>query len=277
MLGRQIATHVAGVGNFRNRQGGVLVWSGEQDREETAMCMAYQYARLAEWKLKDKQYMTRKDWNDLTEAVADISAAPLWIIDQPEITPLRLRAEIRAVKRLAEKKRVQEAQQDLEYPPDERRPSPELKFVLVDYLQLMGSAGLVEKNANREREVSAISRKLKQIAASEKVVIALCAQLNKDGDKRGKDDSTPRNGDLRESNSIEQDADKIILIHNPHAAERAKAVRDSDERKDPEPEVARLIVGKARQGGTTGTVRTVFLPTCGRFEPYDGRHDPEAN
>lgn len=279
MLGRQIAMHVAGVGlPLHARQGGVLVWSGEQDREETAQCMMYQHARIPEWKLSDegKMFLTQKDWADLAAAGRAIDDAPMWIVDQPAVTPMRLRAEIRLAKRLAEKQRQREEHEDRGLPENQRRRSPELKLVLVDYLQLMEAKGLVEKNANREREIATISRKLKEIAGAEKVAIAIAAQLNKDGDRRGKDDAEPRPADLRDSNGTEQDADKIILIHNPHLQERRKATCDADERKDPEPEVVRLIVAKARQGGRTGTVRSVFMPAYGRFEEYDGREDREA-
>lgn len=278
MLGRQIAMYVAGVGRARReRQGGVLIWSGEQDREETVQCMMYQHAKIPEWKLGDegRQYLTQQDWTDLTAAAAALNEAPMWIVDQAAITPMRLRAEIRLAKRLAEKQRKREEHEDRDLPERDRRRPADLKFVLIDYLQLMNATGLVERNANREREIATISRKLKEIAVSERVAIAVAAQLNKDGDKRSKDDSEPRPADLRDSNGIEQDADKIILIHNPHVNDRRKSSCDGDERKDPEPEVVRLIVAKARQGGRCGTVRSVFMPAYGRFEEYDGREDGE--
>ena len=272
-LARQIAAHVAGIGT-NVPEGGVLLWSGEQEREEVATCMTFQAARLAESKAREKHRLTPSDWRALTTTASDFGAAPMWIVDQPAITPLRLRIEIRDAKRKAEKLQA-EAERAARERGEVVRGDRRLKLAVVDYVQLMSAAGLVAKSANRENEVSAISRKLKEIAGAEKVALIVLAQLNKNGDKRSKEDAAPQPSDLRESDALYQDADKAVFIHNPHAIERMRALRDGERQEDPEAEIVRLIVSKARGGGTTGAVRSVFFPTCGRFEPYDGRHDPD--
>lgn len=260
-LARQIAAYAAGI-NAPKAQCGVFLWSGEQPREEVAECMMFQAARLSESKMQDKLSMTPSDWQALTAAASEFNKAPMWIEDRAAIGPLALLAEIRKAKRKC-----------LAFAKERDHSGLELKLVVVDYVQLMTAAGLVERNANRERELSVISKKLKEFAMSERVAIIALAQLNKESDKRGKDDQRPRTSDLRESGALEQDADKIVLIYNPSAIERQKAFRDGNKYEAPANETVQLIVGKARGGGTLGTVRSVFFPGCGRFEGWDGRED----
>lgn len=251
-LARQIAAHVAGVGPAARTAHGVLLWSGEQPSTECVEAMDFQLARVSEAKSRNKNRISDDDWRAFVEASSQLARSPLWIIDTPGITPMQLRAEVRKWKR------------------DCAAGGVEPGLVVVDYVQLMSARGAVEKGANREREVAKISELLKtDIAMGERVALIVLAQLNKDGDKRK--DSRPYPSDLRESGRLEQDSDKIVLIHNPHAAERMNAYRDGSNYSVPECETVELIVGKARQGGTMGTARVLFFPGHAQFADFDGR------
>lgn len=253
-LARQIAGHVSG--STGGKPHGVFVWSGEQPNNELVECMNFQQAGMSEAKMRAMNLITRTDWSILTGVATGLSSSPFWVNDTPAIGPLKLQAAVRRWKREVEKRSTKE-----------KTVKPAL--VVVDYVQLMSAQGLVERNANREREVSAISKKLKEMAIAENVVVMVLAQLNKGGEQR-KDDTRPRPGDLRESNALEQDADKIILIHNPHAVQRMQAFRDGSNFELPTSEVVELIVGKARGGGTMGTVRALFFPGSAQFTDYRG-------
>lgn len=250
-LARQIAMYVAGINRPGNERSGVLMWSGEQLEEECAEAMSFQLAGVSQAKIRQIARATPADWAALTAASELIHKSSIFIRCRPGLSPLGLRALIREWKQDCAKMGV---------PPD---------LVIVDYIQLMGAAGLVERNANREREVAAISGKLKETALSEKVAMIVCAQLNKDGDSRKGDDARPRPSDLRESNRLEQDADKIVLIHNPHAIKRMHEKRSGSSAPLPDQEVAELIVGKARGGGTMGSVEVLFFPQHAEFANLD--------
>ncbi len=255
-LARQIAGHVSGFDGSGGPKRGVLLWSGEQPRKECIDCMLFQAAALPAYKASNKDLMRKADWDVLTGAAAAMNMAPLWVNDLPAITPIQLRAEIRKWKKNCAK-----------FPGGAVDPA----LVVVDYVQLMSAAGLVERGANREREVAKISEKLKELAMSEMVAMIVLAQLNKDGDKRK--DRRPHTSDLRESGRLEQDSDKIVLIHNEHAEERMKQIRSGNAFKAPEHELIELIVGKSRGGGMMGTVRVLFYPAHAGFATYTDRGD----
>lgn len=259
-LCRQIVSYVTGATGSMPTEDGFFIWSGEQPREEALECMQYQEARIPENKMRKKHLLNNDDWRELHRAAADLSNAHIIIDDQPAITPYEFRAKLRQARRILEQRFV--------IVNGEKR-KVRLAGAFVDYLQLMSARDMVEKNANREREISAITKSLKGIAGSEKVPLLAASQLSRAPSKRP--DSRPQLSDLRESGAIEQDADKVVFIHNPHALERMRTIREGDKIPQPEAEVAELIVAKARGGGTMGTVRTVFFPGYGRFEKYDGR------
>jgi replicative DNA helicase len=238
-LARQLAMRLA-------RQGhGVLVWSGEQPAEECADAIMSQAA------------MVRSGATDYTaDEVSKIShfmkvaidgSATVEIHDQPRIRGPQLKRLIRAAReRMAASGQV-------------------LRVVVVDYVQLMSAEGLeISKGATAEERLGAISKYLKSdIAMGERVALVVAAQLNKDADKR---DGIPRTGDMRGSSAIEQDADKIILLHNPDAIARAEADRSDSPLAHTTLETCFAIFGKARQGGQLGTVPLCFRPLFGRFE-----------
>lgn len=265
-LGRQIASFIAGANGQSKRESGALVWSGEQPWRECFECMTLQLAGVSEAKRHTAGRLTANDFGAMSGAGKALACAPMVVNSTPRITPLRLAAEIRLARRTIErdherrlKKREREGLPKLVNDWSETGP---LAVAVVDYVQLMSAQGLVERSANREREISRISELLKEIAMEEQVVMIVMAQLNKEGDTRK--DPRPRPGDLRESNKLEQDSDKIVLIYNQSAAERMTADRAGGFTL-PESEEVELIVAKARGGGTMGTIKVGFDPTCARF------------
>lgn len=168
-------------------------------------------------------------WRRIGPARENIIDAPLYIDDSPELTMVEISARTKlAVKRHG------------------------VKLVAVDYLQLLRSG---RKSDSRQEEVSSISRQLKLLAKSCKIPVIAVAQLNRGVEQRG-DDATPRPSDLRESGSLEQDADVVVMIHRPD-------VLNKDHARAGE---ADLIVAKHR-GGDTGTVTVASQLHFSRFVP----------
>ena len=133
----------------------------------------------------------------------------------------------------------------------------DIKLLAVDYLQLMDSPGA----ENRQQEISNISRGLKSLAMELDIPIIAVSQLNRSVEMR--EEKKPRMSDLRESGSIEQDADLVLLLH-----------RDGYYNAEKNPKDAELIIAKQRNG-PTDTVKLTFLNECMRFEsaatlPEDG-------
>ncbi|MEP9417021.1 replicative DNA helicase [Gordonia sp. VNQ95] len=156
--------------------------------------------------------MTDDDWTRLARRMGEISESPLFIDDSPNLTMMEIRAKARRLKQ-----------------------RNDLKLVVVDYMQLMTSGKKVE---SRQQEVSEFSRQLKLLAKELEVPVVAISQLNRGPEQRT--DKKPQVSDLRESGSLEQDADMVILLHRP----------DAFERDDPRAGEADIIVGKHRNGPT---------------------------
>jgi replicative DNA helicase len=139
-----------------------------------------------------------------------------------------------------------------------------LDMIVVDYLQLMSGGG--KRYENRTQEVSAISRGLKALAKELAVPVVALSQLSRAPESRGAGDHRPQLADLRESGSIEQDADVVAFIF------REEVYKPDDPELDG---VAELIIRKQRNG-PTGTVKLAFLKSSTRFESLaDGGVAPE--
>lgn len=180
----------------------------------------------------------------LSRNIHKLSEAPIFIDDSPSQTILEIRAKCRRLK--AEKK---------------------LGLVMIDYLQLMNSSTKME---SREREISHISRSLKALAKELNIPVIALAQLNRAVESRT--DKRPMLSDLRESGSIEQDADVVMFIHRP---EYYGMKQDAD--GNSLEGVAEIIIGKQRNG-PTGDVRLKFFKDYARFENLElVRHIEEAN
>ena len=173
-----------------------------------------------------KGNMDERDWTRLASVRGDIGDAPLYIDDSPNMTLVEIRAKCRKLSQ-----RVG------------------LKMVVVDYLQLMTSGKKVE---SRQQEVSEFSRALKLLAKELQVPIVALAQLNRGPEQRA--DKKPALSDLRESGSLEQDADIVILLHREAAYDR----------HHPRAGEADLIVAKHRNGATDD-IAVAFQGMYSRF------------
>ncbi|SHT40953.1 replicative DNA helicase [Mycobacteroides abscessus subsp. abscessus] len=170
--------------------------------------------------------MSDDDWTRLARRMSEISEAPLYIDDSPNLTMMEIRAKARRLNQKAG-----------------------LKLVVVDYLQLMTSG---KKHESRQQEVSEFSRNLKLLAKELEVPVIAISQLNRGPEQRT--DKRPQVSDLRESGSLEQDADMVILLHRP----------DAFERDDPRGGEADLILGKHRNG-PTATITVAHQLHLSRF------------
>ncbi|OGI42346.1 MAG: replicative DNA helicase [Candidatus Muproteobacteria bacterium RBG_16_65_31] len=207
----------------------VAVFSMEMPGTQLAMRMMASLGRINSHRVRTGK-LDDDDWPRLTSAVSLLNEAPIFIDDTPAITPLELRARARRIKR-----------------------EHGLSLIIVDYLQLMQSSD--GNNENRATEISNITRALKGLAKELDVPVVAMSQLNRSLESRT--DKRPVMSDLRESGSIEQDADVIFFIY-----------RDEVYNEDsPQKGTAEIIIGKQRNG-PTGKVTLTFLGEYTRFENY---------
>lgn len=201
----------------------VVIFSLEMSAQQVAQNMLCSHARIDAHKLR-MGFLDDKQWSDLSYGLGSLSEAPIFIDDTPGLTVLEIRAKARRLK----------AQYDIQ-------------LVAVDYLQLMESS----RAENRQQEISVISRGLKSLARELKIPVIAVSQLNRSVESR--EGHRPRMSDLRESGSLEQDADVIALLHR-------------DNYYDPDKDnTAELIIAKQRNG-PTGVVKLAFLSHFMRFE-----------
>ncbi len=156
--------------------------------------------------------MNDDDWSKLARKMGEVSSAPMFIDDSPNMTMMEIRAKARRLKQ-----------------------RHDLKLIVIDYMQLMSSGKKVE---SRQLEVSEFSRQIKLLAKELELPIIALSQLNRGPEQRG--DKRPMMSDLRESGSLEQDADMVILLHRD----------DVYEKESTRPGEADLIVAKHRNGPT---------------------------
>ena len=201
-----------------------VFFSLEMGRSEIAMRLLSAEGSLPLQNLR-KGMMDQRDWTTLAKTRGKIDQAPLYIDDSPNMTLVEIRAKCRRLKQRAG-----------------------LKMVVIDYLQLMTSGKRVE---SRQQEVSEFSRALKLLAKELQVPVVALSQLNRGAEART--DKRPAVSDLRESGSIEQDADMVILLH-----------RDSVYDKEARPGEADLIVAKHRNG-PTADIEVAFQGHFSRF------------
>jgi replicative DNA helicase len=188
-----------------------VIFSLEMSKSEIVMRLLSAEAKI---KLSDMRSgrMSDEDWTRLARRMSEISEAPLYIDDSPNLTMMEIRAKARRL-----------------------RQKSDLRLVVVDYLQLMSSGKKVE---SRQLEVSEFSRQLKLLAKELEVPVVAISQLNRGPEQRT--DKKPMLSDLRESGSLEQDADMVILLNRP----------DAFERDDPRGGEADFILAKHRNGPT---------------------------
>ena len=177
----------------------------------------------------------------LIGACDDITRSMAWMVDKSGLDILRIRKIARA-----EVRRI------------ERECGRPVRVIVVDYLQRVRAGKAAVNGASREQAVAAIALELKEMAMELGVCVIAPAQLNADGDDRR--DERPRSSDLRESKGIENEADVVLLIHNPHYVARQNNP-DHDHSKG---EACELILAKGRSDGN-GTVPVWFTPMFTRF------------
>ncbi|GHU69271.1 replicative DNA helicase [Clostridia bacterium] len=205
------------------------VFSLEMPREQIAMRMLCSEAHVDMQAIRTGA-LHDSDWERLSTALGPLAASNLYIDDTPGLTPSQLRSRCRRLK-------IEKG----------------LDLVMVDYLQLMGSDS---RSESRQVEVSAISRALKGIAQELRIPLMACAQLSRANAARS--DKRPMLSDLRDSGSIEQDADVVMFLHR-------------EEYYDPDTEdknIAEIIVGKQRNGAL-GTVKLAWQGQYTRFANLD--------
>ncbi len=230
-LALNIASHAA-------MQDGKVVgmFSLEMSKESLVTRLLCSEARIDSHKLRTG-FASKEDWNRITPALGRLSEAQFYIDDTPALSIMQIRAKARRMK--AEKG---------------------LDLLIVDYLQLIAGPS---KSENRTQEVAYISRNLKSIAKELKVPVIALSQLSRAPEQRTGAGQRPQLSDLRESGSIEQDADVVIFIfREKKQVEKGEEPSEEFEQAGSE---TRLIIGKQRNG-PTGDVQVVFLKPYAKFE-----------
>ena len=205
----------------------VAMFSLEMSSEQLLQRMLAQETRIESQKLRSGRF-TDEEADRFTRAIAKFEHVNIFIDDTPGITPLQLSAKCRRMKE-----------------------EHTLDLVIVDYLQLMSGD---RRSENRVQEVSYISRQLKILARELDVPVLAAAQLSRAVEQR--DDKQPILSDLRESGSLEQDADIVIFINRPHM-------------NDPENthhNIATLAIAKHRNGPVKSGIELVFLERIAQFK-----------
>ena len=213
----------------------VAVFSLEMPTEQLVIRMISSFGRIDSSKLRDGD-MSEIDWNSFNHAVRAFEENTILIDETPSITPTEIRAKCRRLKRRY----------------------PDLGLIMVDYLQLMTVHG---KSENRVQEISEISRSLKSLAKEINVPVIALSQLNRGVESRAKTGKgrIPQMADLRESGSIEQDADIIGFIY------RDEVYHDDTYTNPEEVGKADLRIAKHRNGAT-GNIKLAFVGQYSRFE-----------
>jgi replicative DNA helicase len=216
-----LATHIA-----KHDGRPVLVFSLEMGHAELTQRILSSEAKVDSTKLRTGK-LSESDWSKIGLAVGRLEV-PLYLDDNPQVTVMEIRSKARRIK----------------------SQHGGLALIVIDYLQLMSSAGRPE---NRQLEVSEISRNLKVLARELEVPIVALSQLSRNLETRA--DKRPMLADLRESGSLEQDADVVMFlyrdeVYNPESPDKGSA---------------EVIVAKHRSG-PIGTKRLVYLSQYTRFD-----------
>jgi replicative DNA helicase len=202
-----------------------VIFSLEMARNEIVMRLMSAEAQIPLTHMRNGT-MSDADWQKLARKSGSITEAPLFIDDSPNMSMMEIRAKCRRLKQ-----------------------KHNLRLVVVDYLQLMSSGKKVE---SRQQEVAEFSRALKLLAKELEVPVVAISQLNRGPEQR--QDKKPMMSDLRESGSLEQDADVVILLHR----------EDAYEKESPRAGEADFIVAKHRNG-PTATITVAFQGHYSRF------------
>ena len=217
-----------------------VIFSLEMSKNELAQRIISAETNIPLAAMRRAEDITQERWNILNNLQDKLQNAPLFIDDSPNMSLMEIRAKCRRLKQ-----------------------TNDLKLVVIDYLQLMTSAGgKGYAGENRQQVVSDISRMLKIMAKELNVPVICLSQLSRASEKR--DDKRPMLSDLRESGAIEQDADIVLFLY-----------RDDYYNEDSEKHnIAECIVAKNRHG-ETGKVELRWMPEYTQFSTLDTRYDED--
>ena len=215
----------------------VAVFSLEMSNLQLVNRMISNVCEIEGSKIKSGQLST-VEWEQLIARIKNLNGAPLYIDDTPSLSIFELQTKARRLVR-----------------------EHNVKFIIIDYLQLMNASGM--RFGSREQEVSMISRSLKQLAKELNIPIVALSQLNRSVESRT-DGKRPQLSDLRESGAIEQDADIVCFIHRPEYYLRS----DTDANGNDIRGVAEFIVAKHRSG-SVDDIKLRFTAKYARFENWD--------
>lgn len=212
----------------------VAIFSLEMSAAQLVQRMICAEANLDANVMRNGEFKGDDDWSKLTMGIAALSEAEIYIDDTPGVTVADIRAKCRRLKK-----------------------EKGLGMIVIDYLQLIQGRG--KSGENRQQEVSEISRTLKQIARELDVPVIALSQLSRGVEQR--QDKRPMMSDLRESGSIEQDADIVAFLY------RDDYYNQETEKKN----IIEIIIAKQRNG-PVGTVELVFLKNFNKFVNYERVH-----
>lgn len=199
---------------------GCGVFSLEMSKQQLAQRMMCSRAQIDAQRVR-KGLLNTQEYQRLAMMVNEMNKMPIWVDDSPGLTPLEFRAKARRLKQ-----------------------QHDIKCIMIDYMQLMDNPGV----ESRQQQISEISRSIKAVARELSIPVIALSQLNRQSE--GRDGHRPRMSDLRESGSIEQDADVIALLH------REDYYRQTEPDFVPD-NIAEIIIAKQRNG-PTGTVKLTF-------------------
>jgi replicative DNA helicase len=218
------------------KQGSVLYFSLEMSKEQLVDRLLAAEAGVDAWKLRTGEGLNDDDFERLSAAMGELAEAPIFIDDTSGITVSDLRTKARRLHH--------------QYP---------LAAIMVDYLQLMSGGSRFASSANRVQEISEISRSLKVLARELNVPVVAASQLSRSVESRNP--PIPQLADLRESGSIEQDADIVAFIYRPHYYDDSA-----------DPNITELHIKKHRNGPTKN-IEVFFDRNKQRFRDLDKSHD----
>lgn len=219
---------------------GVAMFSLEMGKDQLVDRMLSSVSGIDAWKIKTGKFDPKREEEEfakLGRAIGKLDEAPIWIDESGSLNILELRSKARRLKS-----------------------RHNIGLIVIDYLQLMSSVSN-RYNSNRVQEVSEISRGLKMLAKELDVPVLALAQLSRGVE--GRDDKRPMLSDLRDSGSIEQDADVVMFVHR-----QAMYERDMEKRREIENE-AEILISKHRNG-SVGQVKLAWMPRLATFENLEG-------
>jgi len=216
-----------------NQKVPVGIFSLEMGEEQLAKRLISAVAKVDAFAL-DRGQLVDSDWPKIAEAFDKLYDSPIYIVDSPGISPVEIRAKtLRMVREF------------------------DVKFIIVDYLQLMSTASIGRSLDNRNAEISEMTRQLKLMALELKIPVLILSQLSRETEKQS-GSKKPKLSHLRDSGSIEQDADIVMFVYR-------EAYYNTEDEEQPENEPAEVIVAKNRNG-PTGIAKLMFSRPLTRFD-----------